>query len=681
MTNFKDMEDINGKMMVRCGIEFKFRRTAGIRIGFLFVTVICLFLSFVAAAQQSKPRNLLTGKYDEEFVKQNLVKGTGWVQFPAYSDRQGWERVPGQIREKYIDKAEGYLSYEWKSVPATTYLEFNRSGNRQINNRYLSGIIDPLRELFLAELMEGKGRFTDQLVNGVWAMCEMTSWTSAAHIKAQVTGEGLPNYAEPIIDLHSAGSAHLLAWIRYYFKDEFDKVNPFIVQRIDYEIKRRVLDPFYTRDDFRWMALKGNIVGNWNPYCNSHVLAVMLLSEDDQQKRIKGVYKVMTSLDKFTDHYGDDGGCNEGPGYWGMAAASHYEALYLLNKATKGAVDVFSDPLVRNMGSFIYKVDINYPYFINFADAGAKVKPNAYLVYKYGESVNDHVMREFGAFLAQKQNFAGGEFAGSPFFVFESMFDMNEISAYPAKEPLPGNFWLADLQVAGCRNKEGSTEGFFFAAKGGHNAEVHNHNDVGSFILYYNGSPLIIDVGPETYTRQTFSKERYSIWTMQSAFHNLPTINGIMQKDGRDFKAAHVIYRPGSSGILFSLDISGAYPEEALVGSWVRSYYFIRDKGLEIKDSYTLKAFKEPSVLSFMVWNKPALVKAGVVNLANPYGKVISMNFNPKELEFSCEPISLTDNNLRGIWGDKLYRILLKSKSGKTVGSLNLKIQEQIHTN
>ena len=67
------------------------------------------------------------------------------------------------------------------------------------------------------------------------------------------------------------------------------------------------------------------------------------------------------------------------------------------------------------------------------------------------------------------------------------------------------------------------------AVKAGDNADSHNHNDTGSFTVYKNGLPLIIDVGVESYTQKTFSPRRYEIWTMQSAYHNLPTINDIMQ--------------------------------------------------------------------------------------------------------------------------------------------------------
>ena len=51
------------------------------------------------------------------------------------------------------------------------------------------------------------------------------------------------------------------------------------------------------------------------------------------------------------------------------------------------------------------------------------------------------------------------------------------------------------IQVMAAREKGGSPEGLYLAAKGGHNAESHNHNDVGSCIMFVDGLPGIIDVG------------------------------------------------------------------------------------------------------------------------------------------------------------------------------------------
>ncbi|GAI41454.1 unnamed protein product, partial [marine sediment metagenome] len=52
--------------------------------------------------------------------------------------------------------------------------------------------------------MEAKGRFMDEIVNGVWAILEESSWVIPAHINAQRASSGLPDVEEPVVDLFSA---------------------------------------------------------------------------------------------------------------------------------------------------------------------------------------------------------------------------------------------------------------------------------------------------------------------------------------------------------------------------------------------------------------------------------------------------------------------------------------------
>ena len=46
--------------------------------------------------------------------------------------------------------------------------------------------------------------------------------------------------------------------------------------------------------------------------------------------------------------------------------------------------------------------------------------------------------------------------------------------------------------------------------------------------------------GVESYTKKTFSPQRYEIWTMQSAWHNLPTFDGVQQLPGAEYAAREV---------------------------------------------------------------------------------------------------------------------------------------------
>ncbi len=240
------------------------------------------------------------------------------------------------------------------------------------------------------------------------------------------------------------------------------------------------------------------------------------------------------------------------------------------------------------MGSYIYKAYISYPYFINFADADATTGSRPQIIYSYGKDIQDPLMQKFGAFLANRQDWGNTIPDGKIDEQLTQLLLLDEIKKAPAAEALIGDFWLPDTEVAGARDQAGSEKGFFFAAKGGHNAESHNHNDLGTCVLYFNGKPCLIDLGRENYTALTFSSKRYEIWTMQSQYHNLPKINGIDQKEGRQYVATNTTFSADAAKAVFSTDISQAYTEEAGVEKWVRSYRLDRGKKFMVSDQYEL---------------------------------------------------------------------------------------------
>ena len=165
-------------------------------------------------------------------------------------------------------------------------------------------------------------------------------------------------------------------------------------------------------------------------------------------------------------------------------------------------------------------------------------------------------MKDPTALYAKSDNFPS---LGRELFFLRHICDF--IAEQP-REPLLKDVWLNDLQIMTARRGH-----LYVAMKGGNNGESHNHNDVGSFIIYANNEPLFIDPAVGEYTAKTFSKDRYEIWTMQSGYHNLPQINGTDQKDGKDFSAKVVNHKDGQ----LTLDIAGAYPADAAVKSWKRT--------------------------------------------------------------------------------------------------------------
>jgi len=629
-------------------------------------TVLSLLVvsASLTATATGQGRFKLRELYPQEKIAKVLIPQTQWRPWPTWSDRQAWESLPESVRKDLIVNGEQCLGYKWPQLAATLFLEFAREGNR---SRYEQVHFDrryALTNLLIAECVEGKGRFLDDIANGVWALCEESFWGVPAHMGAQKAGSGLPDPGEPIVDLFAAETGESLAWTYYLLGEQLDKVSPMIRKRIRSEMERRILTPCLTRDDFGWMGFAGGRVNNWNPWCNASWLTCTLLVEPDADRRVASVAKIVRSLDYFLDAYADDGGCDEGPGYWSRAGASLFDCLELLHAATGGQINVYDRPLIQEIGRYIYRVHIADDYFVNFADASAKAHPPAELVYRYGKRIGDERLAAFGAYLHSREQ---GGFAGARDYTIgrylPEIFHAAELKAAQAKAPLPRDVWLDGIQVMTARSKEGTSDCYFVAAKGGHNAESHNHNDVGNFIVYVNGRPILIEIGVETYSRKTFSSRRYEIWTMQSAWHNLPTIDTLMQSPGREFAARDVQYEADDDHAQLKLDLAGAYPREAGLNSWVRTVRLNRGRNVAVTEEYLLDKPVGRITLSLVTPCKVSEAGSGRLLLetvdSNEPPLTMQVVYDGSKLRPTVETVPVEDGRLREVWPERLTRILL----------------------
>lgn len=639
----------------------------------ILILFACMVQAFHVIAQDHQ--NLLTSRYSEQQLETMLARKQEWVTLPAYNDRSFWDGLPPAIRTAFISRGEEALQFNWAVVKATDFMAFTRTGDRNIMQNPNSARKSALQNLALAELAEGKGRFTDQLINGIWAISEQSSWALSAHLPVTKNTALLPDITRPVIDLGSADAGALLAWVHYYFRASLDKVTPLVSARIRHEVRKNVLEPYYTRNDFWWMGFDDKRMNNWNPWVNYNVLQCILLLEEDAALRTKNVYKAIRSIDKFTNSYYADGACDEGPSYWSHAGGKYFECLELLHHATKGRLDVFSHPLIKNMGNYISNVYINDPYFVNFADASAKGGIYEGMVYRYGKAIKDDTMMGFGAYYAHKDSMDAHPPSGTIETVIADLVSMKEIMAYTPREPLIDAHWYPQTEVAIAREYPGSQRGFYFAAKGGHNAESHNHNDVGTFILYYDGKPCLVDAGVGTYVRQTFSPDRYKIWTMQSTYHNLPEINGVAQRAGRNFKATAAAFTSTPKAVNFSADIASAYPDSAKVTSWKRSYRMNRGGAFVIADDYTLSEFLAPQVLHFLTACEATVIKPGQIQLKGN-GYTLVLQYDAKKLAASVEHIDNKDPRLERSWPGGLNRIELKGLANGVKGSWKVEVKK-----
>ncbi|MDR2765785.1 MAG: heparinase II/III-family protein [Tannerella sp.] len=622
------------------------------------VSIIVLFL--LSCSLFAQKENLLSGKYSAAELQRILIPQKDWTPFPRLDDREGWARADKNMLESCIRTAESYLDYDWPTIPATLSLLYVRDGNRSRYEAVSFKKRNVLATLIMAEVAENKGRFIDAAINGVWSVCEESWWGVSAHLPGGKEYAGLMDVSRPFVDLFAAETGKVLAWADYFLGDRFDAVSPQIRKRIYREITYRLLDPFMTRDH-GWTGKDGSIPNNWNPWICSNLLNTVLLVENDGQKRTAVVNEILTVLDNFFNPYPQDGGCDEGPGYWNVAGASFYDNIVLLNLAAGDAFRyVYESEKFRNMGRYIYRAQIGENYFLNFADASPRAGVDANMIYRFGKDIDERDMMDFGAFYRKP-----GASAAAGLRSLCALFIQDELWNATQRLPLPCDVWLPDLQVMIARDRQGSSDGFYLAAKGGHNSESHNHNDIGSYVVFYDGQPLLIDVGSGKYTARTFSADRYDIWFNRSDFHNLPTVNGCTQQPGRRFEASGASYRAGKSSAVFSLDIAKAYPEEAAVNGWKRTLTLNRGKKVVIRDAVDLK--KADAIVQHLMTCWPAevtqpgrLVIHGQAKDGENTDFVVA--YNPKQMRAEVEKVTLSTEEDEGIlngWGDRIYRIRL----------------------
>ena len=562
---------------------------------------------------------------------------------------------------KLIAMAEKRLEEPIPQLIASDFMMFKRDGNRSI----YEGKFFPRRamaiELAVAEYIEGKGRFVDKLIDVLWLILEETTWVLPAHNPAKEGVNTCLPYAYTghvdYIDLFSATTAATLSFIYYLCHDIFDKVTTIINDRLLFELNRRIIEPFMNDPDLWnkcwWTGIRGNEVNNWCPWIVSNVLTVCALTVKDQAVRTTLVKKSLPMLDAFTSVYHSDGGCDEGPSYWNAAGGALYNACLVLYDLTNGYVNVFDDPLIKNMGEYAVKVVISHNRVLNFADSPSRTNPSPILLYHWGRSCSSEMMTSFA------QSRLNGNFppaaleTGMP---YRSIRFLCTERPEPAEYVAPDKFWLDGIVIAGTRETGDPSKGLYLALKGGHNGESHNHNDLGNFIVFADGNPIFIDAGSGKYTRRTFSPERYTIWAMSSDYHNCATFNGIPQRWGRQFRSSDEIYDENSGKL--TLNLTTAYPAECNLEKYLRSAV-LENGVITVEDDITLK--DDGTVMfSYLVNKVPEEVTESTFTL---YGRTVS--FDPS-LEYKIEELDSSWPEVAGIhksWEtDVMRRITLVSK-------------------
>lgn len=217
--------------------------------------------------------------------------------------------------------------------------------------------------------------------------------------------------------------------------------------------------------------------------------------------------------------------------------------------------------------------------------------------------------------------------------------------------PVPGRAGVRDY-LFGKHTAQPPLMLFALAVKAGDNDDNHNHNDTGSLTLYKNGQPVLADIGVESYTGKTFSAQRYEIWTMQSGYHNLPTLEGKDECAGAEYRAVDVETSFGAGSASVSMELAHAYPPSDGGSYYRRSVTLDKTAGWVL---LTDKTDFQNVILNFIVCEKSE-IEENSIKLSDS-----RMEFSGASL-LTLEALPITDARLQTAWKSDFYRIRLTMK-------------------
>ena len=546
--------------------------------------------------------------------------------FPRWCPPAGseaWQTIAPGLRAEILREAAAYARQPYPLRRASDFLAFVRTGSRQADEAPYFFRRRKLAWAALRRCVEESAPL-DDVIDGLWCICEETGWVVSAHNVNPIPGAPppeaypLPDAEKPYIDLFAAQTGMILSLVCQLLGAELDRETPMLRQRVKTEIERRILRPFMETDDFWWMGVRRRDLNNWTPWILSNVLLCAWLFPLSSPEMSALLARACGMLDRWLSCVPEDGGCDEGAGYWNMAGGALLDCLEILEALTGDQAALWRNEKIRRILSFPRKAEIGGGWFVNFADCDARPFLSGERLQTAGEKTGDAALRAMGA-----------RFRGTP---ADQMNDVPHFSRllqllfHPAGEaesvPTREDTWLPDLQLRLVRRG-----GWTLCCKGGHNGESHNHNDVGSFMLYWQDRPRIVDAGNMVYTAKTFSDQRYTLWNVRSAYHNLPLIGGCEQQPGRGFAARDTTWLPDG----LSLDMAGAYGKEA-GALHARRELRLSEEGLRLRDTIALSA---PQAVQwvFMLRDRPERTEAGftdgVISVACPPGTALAIREIP----------------------------------------------------
>ena len=274
---------------------------------------------------------------------------------------------------------------------------------------------------------------------------------------------------------------------------------------------------------------------NWNPVCNggAAVLALALGSESDLSERVLAI--AVPAMDRYWSHLGDDGGWDEGTGYWTYGHRYAFMAADALRRSGRpGGAERFALAGAKNTGYFPIVFNPGRTLTAGFGDSNSRV--NDPILYLLGREYKnpDFIWFQDRATPRPTDRDGWPEEALTLLWrpVDEPWLPERRSTFTPTLPPtyvFPSIGW-------GFMAPSQPDPPYFLALKNGSLAANHTHLDLNHVNVGTGDTMLAMELGSRPYPADYFGPKRYSYYELTTAGHNTVLVGGKGQVPGRTGK-------------------------------------------------------------------------------------------------------------------------------------------------
>ncbi len=528
------------------GKNQKILRYALVGIALLLCLVICLSCSKEAPAVLDFSVFYSHAEMDAIYpsakqikMLKSVVPNHSFQPAPPISNRDYWNKIAnGESGKEYLNKAISELEEE-PEVPITDeiYRRANLEGNRGIYKPRYYRTMERLENFILAECLEDEGRFLPQIAVYLQAIMDMKSWLHPNHDNREndvLEGRSMA------IDLGARKFGTDLAFAEVLLGD---KLPDDLREDMSHELQRRIIDCYLKSSSGEQKSHLGWIrsTSNWNTVCTSGSMFVTISASKDADERLAAVGCALNSMKFYLKGFGDDGYCSEGVGYWDYGFGHYLYLAQILYDYTEGRINLFdagNPEKIINVGNFPERYEIQNGTCAPFSDGSSRVSTRAgfasimsakHLGARMPVRTRDPERRR-GSEARRSSKIISDEAAYQLIAWEDPESFIADTNVDGSRQELPDYTYFDDVGMVISRGKQEVP--FSIAVKAGHNAENHNHMDVGTYTIVLDRDFPSGDIGAPSYIAGAFSDDNPA---RSSWGHPVPRIDNKLQSKGRDF--------------------------------------------------------------------------------------------------------------------------------------------------